>query len=523
MRLPLLCAVFISTAITGAAATCESLAELKLPNTEITLARTVTGGEFSLPTGAPMKELPDFCRVAGVIRPSSDSHIQFEVWMPASGWNGKFHGVGNGGFAGSLSYTGLGGPLKHGYAVATTDTGHTGGDAAWALGHPEKVIDYGYRAVHEMTVNAKAIITAFYGSAPKRSYFASCSNGGRQALMEAQRYPADYNGIISGAPANDFTHIAIGFLANEKALLADPASYIPASKMKALEAAVLAACDAKDGLTDGLIDDPRRCQFDPTTIECNGPDSDTCLTAPQVAVVKKIYEGPRNSKGTQLFPGFEPGGEAGPGGWGAWITGAAPEKGLQYFFGTQLYRNMVAGDPNWDIKTFNIDTDAPRIENKLKRVLNATDPNLKPFEARGGKLILFHGWCDAALTPLNTINYYQRVRSAVGPKNADKFVRLYMLPGVQHCGGGPGPNRFIGTWTDPEHDMVLALERWVEQGVAPGMLIAEKPAAATPAAPVIRSRPICPYPEAEKYEGSGSVDEAANFTCAAPAAADQKH
>lgn len=509
--------LFVACALcaTAAASTCESLAALKLPNTEITVASPVADGVFTPQTGPAVKELPPFCRVAGVIRPSSDSNIRFEVWAPASGWNGKFHGVGNGGFAGSLSYGELATRLRHGYAAATTDTGHTGGNAEWAPGHPEKLIDYGYRAIHEMTEKAKAIITAFYGSAPKRSYFASCSNGGRQALMEAQRYPADYDGIIAGAPANDFTHTAVGFLWDQQALMMDPASYIPATKMSALESAVLGACDMKDGLTDALITDPRRCRFDPATLLCQGADSDKCLTAPQVAAVKKIYEGPTDSTGKPVFPGFVPGGEAGNGGWGAWITGAAPGKSLQYFFGTQLYQNMLAGNPAWDYKTFKVDTDGRRIESQLAAVLNATDPNLKPFQSRGGKLILFHGWCDAALTPLNTINYYERVVSTVGSKQAAQFVRLYMLPGVQHCGGGPGPNRFIGTWTDPEHDMILALERWVETGAAPGALIAEKPGPAGPTAPAVRSRPICPYPQAAKYNGSGSIDEAVNFTCSA--------
>jgi feruloyl esterase len=498
--------VLMGIATAAAAATCESVATLKLPATTIAIAQLVPGPSFSPPTGAPINDLPPFCRVAGSIAPSPDSDIKFEVWMPASGWNGKFHGIGNGGFAGSLSLGQMAGPLKHGYAAATTDTGHSGGNAAWALGHPEKVIDYGHRAIHEMTVKAKAIIAAFYGSAPKKSYFASCSNGGRQALMEAQRYPGDYDGIIAGAPANDFTGIAAGFLYNQQALLKDPAAYIPAAKLKAIEAAALAACDAADGLADGLIDQPDRCRFDPAVLTCKDADADHCLTAPQLAALKKIYDGPTDSKGRRLFPGFVPGAETGNGGWAPWITGLAPEKSLQFFFGTEMFRNMVAGDPAWDYKTFDVDRDAKLLHDKLAPVLNATDSNLEPFRARGGKLILFHGWCDAALTPTNTITYYQNVVAKSGVKKAGEFVRLYMLPGVQHCAGGPGPNRFIGTWTGADTDMMLALERWVETGTAPAALIA---------AGANRTRPICPYPQVAKYKGAGSVDDAANFTCAA--------
>ncbi len=262
------------------AATCEGLAGLKLPDTTITAAQSVAPGAFAPPTGspAPYKELPAFCRVAGVIKPTNDSEIKFEVWMPSANWNGKFHGVGNGGFAGSISYTGLAGALARGYATASTDTGHSGGDASWALGHSEKIADYGYRAIHEMTEKAKLVIKAFYGDGPKRSYFASCSNGGRQALMEAQRYPNDYDGVIAGAPANAFSQILTGFAWNMQLLLNDPASYIPAKKLKAIETAVLAACDARDGVTDGVLDDPTKCGFDPAVLLCKGAETDECLT-----------------------------------------------------------------------------------------------------------------------------------------------------------------------------------------------------------------------------------------------------
>ena len=498
-----------------AAATCESLAELKLPNTTITLAQSVAAGAFA-PSGsaaAPYKDLPAFCRVAGVIKPSNDSDIKFEVWLPAANWNGKFHGIGNGGFAGSISYTGLAPAVARGFATASTDTGHSGGNAVWALNHPEKIVDYGYRAIHEMTEKAKLIIKAFYGAAPKRSYFASCSNGGRQALMEAQRYPNDYDGIIAGAPANDFTHILTGFAWNMKNTLADPASYISARKLKAIETAVLAACDARDGVKDGVLDDPTKCGFDPATLLCKGEETDECLNSKQIAALKQIYAGPRDAKGKLIIPGFTPGGETGPGGWAGWITGATPTAAQQFFFSTQAFKNMVYNDANWDFKTFDLERDGKVAQEKLAPVLNATDPNLKAFQARGGKLILYHGWNDAALPPVNTINYVQSVAAKLGPKQTDSFVRLFMAPGVQHCAGGPGPDTFgqavNNNHTDAQHDLTLALERWVEEGVAPAQVIATKRVNGQ----VQRTRPLCAYPQIARYKGSGSTDDAANFSC----------
>src|SRR5262245_22542513 len=507
----------------AAAAPCEGLADLKLPNTTITTAQSVAAGAFAPPTGSatPYKELPAFRRVAGVIKPTSDSEIKFEVWMPIANWNGKFQGIGNGGFAGSISYAGpaggLAGALARGYATASTDTGHSGGNAEWALGHPEKIVDYGHRAIHEMTEKAKLIVKAFYGDGPKRSYFASCSNGGRQALMEAQRYPHDYDGIIAGAPANAFTQILTGFAWNMQLLLNDPANYIPAKKLKAIESAALAACDARDGVTDGVLDDPTKCGFDPAVMLCKGAETDECLTEKQISALKKIYAGPRNAKGQQIIPGFTPGGETGPGGWTAWITGAAPTAAAQFFFSTQAFKNMVHNNTNWDYKTFDLERDGKSADEKLSQVLNATDPDLKAFNARGGKLILYHGWNDAALPPVNTINYFQSVVARLGQRQANGFMRLYMELGLKHCGGGPGPDNFgqivTRAQSDPQHDLTLALERWVEQGVAPEAVIATKRQGATPEAPALRTRPLCPYPQVARYKGSGSTDEAANFSC----------
>ncbi len=508
-------ALFIVSAIAArcetvqAATTCESLSELKLANTTITMAQTVAAGAFST-TGVAVplyKELPVFCRVAGVIRPTADSEIKFEVWMPVSGWNRKFHGVGNGGFAGSINYRDMAAALARGFATASTDTGHSGGDASWALGHPEKLVDYGHRGIHEMTEKAKLVIGSFFGEGPKRSYFASCSNGGRQALMEAQRYPADYDGIIAGAPANAFTRALVGFAWNVQAILIDPASRIPASKLKAIEAAALAACDDRDGLKDGLIDDPTRCRFDASILLCKGAESDVCLTQKQVVALNNIYQGPRNARGQQITNGFVPGGESGTGGWGSWITGSDPNQVAQYFFSTQAFRNMLYDDAAWDHQTFDLEKSLALSEAKLAPIVSAVDPNLKAFAERGGKLMIWHGWSDAALPPQNTIDYFKSVQAKLGDRRSQSFLRLYMAPGMQHCGGGPGPNSFTS-------EMSVAIERWVEEGVAPEQIIATKRESADPKSTVIRTRPLCPYPRVARYKGSGSTDEAANFSCA---------
>ncbi len=509
-------------AIPSPAATCEDLAKLTLPNTTVSAAQTVAAGSYTPADGHALPNLPAFCRVAGVIKPSADSNIQFEVWMPSSGWNGKFQGIGNGGFAGAISFGGLAGAVAHGYATASTDTGHQAGgtDAGWALGHPEKIADFGYRAIHETAEKAKTIIRAFYGEAPRRSYFSSCSNGGRQALMEAQRYPMDYDGIIAGAPANFWTHLLTAAAWDIQATLGESASYIPASKLPAIEAAALEACDALDGVKDGVIEDPTQCHFDPSKLLCEGPQSDKCLTAPQVAALKKIYAGPSDSRHKQLFPGYSPGGEAEPGGWAAWITGPAPEKALMFAFGTQFFKNMVFDNAAWDYHTFIVDRDVKVADDTAARLLNATDPNLQPFQKRGGKLILYHGWSDAAIPAENIIDYYQSVVARMGANETGGFLRLYMVPGMEHCGGGAGPNVFgqLGVAQgDPQHDMATDLERWVENGAAPQEIVATKyKDSSNPGSGVLRTRPLCPYPQVARWKGTGSTDDAANFVCAMP-------
>ncbi len=508
------------------AATCESLRNLKLQDTTITSAQLVAAGAFALPgpmrNPAAFKQAPAFCRVTMDIKPAKDSDIKVEVWLPLTGWNGKYLSQGNGGFAGSIAYPSLANAVKHGYAAASTDTGHAARetDAAWALGHPDRIVDFGYRSIHQMTMKAKAIIQAFYGDNPKRSYFSSCSNGGRQGLMEAQRFPEDYDGIIAGAPANFWTHLFAAGAWDLQATQGDGASYIPPAKIPALSAAVLASCDERDGLADGLIGDPRECRFDPEALQCKGTDSNSCLTAPQVAALKKLYAGPMNSKGQRIFPGRVMGAEEGPGGWPLWITGTAPGTSLMYLFITSFFRNMVFDDPAWDFKTFSFDSGVRTADEKQERNLNATDPNLKAFRERGGKLILYHGWDDPAISALNTIDYYKSVSATVGARDTAAFVRLFMVPGMQHCDGGPGPNSFgqLGLGTalpDPQHNMFVALEAWVENGVAPERIVAAKHVDDRSAAQGVKmTRPLCAYPLVAKYKGSGDTNDEANFICA---------
>jgi Tannase and feruloyl esterase len=510
---------------------CEQLAQLALPSTKVTSAQTVAAGAFAPPTSvAPWlvgdpdfyKRLPAFCRVTAVSKPTADSDIKIEVWLPSAGWNGKFRGQGNGGFAGEIDYRVLGLAVAQGYASAATDTGHAAGgtDATWALGHSEKIVDFAYRAIHQMTVVGKATSKAFYGDAPQHSYFANCSNGGRQALMEAQRYPEDYDGILAGAPANYWTHLLASALYDAQITTIDPASYIPTSKVPTIAKAVNAACDAKDGVTDGVLNDPRQCHFDPTVLLCKAPDSDSCLTQPQVTALKKLYEGAHDSNGKQIFPGFLPGGEEGGGGWALWITGQAPGKSLLFAFGGGYFSNMVYDQADWDYKKANLDEAVAASDKKYAAVLNATDPNLKPFESRGGKLIIYHGWNDAAISALNSINYYESVQNKMGKQDADSFLRLFMVPGMQHCGAGPGPDVFgqagFSSPNDPQHNMYLALEQWVEKGAAPSTVIATKEANTGSVGGAKATRPLCPYPQVAKYKGSGDTNDAANFSCGAP-------
>jgi feruloyl esterase len=522
MRILAAVVVLLPLAFCARAEDCQALSGLKLPNTTITTAQSVPAGKFTPPYGNPVDKLPAFCRVAGVIKPTTDSYIRFEVWMPVSDWNGKYLGEGNGGFAGSIGFDSMAGNLKRGYATGATDTGHEaeGVDASWAYKHPEKVIDFGYRGLHDTTENAKAIVKAFYGRAAQRAYFDSCSDGGREALMEAQRFPEDFDGILAGAPANFWTHLVTAGVDVNKSMYGNPAAYISSTKVPAISAATLAACDAADGVKDGVINDPPRCHFDPSVLLCKGDDSRACLTAPQVASLKKLYAGAEDSHGNQIFPGMMPGAEGGQGGWSLWLFGAGPGESLSSGFVENYFRYMVFEDPAWNVLTANIDTAEQTADEKTAKALNAVNPDLRGFESRGGKLILYHGWNDAAISPLNTIGYYKSVTAAMGAEKTKSFVRLYMVPGMQHCFGGPGATSFgqLGTTTakGPEHGIFDALEQWVEKGSEPDEIIATK-YDGTPAERVQMTRPLCPYPQIAKYNGSGDTNDYKSFACAAPA------
>ena len=507
---------------------CTGLAQLALPDAKVVSVEGVPAGAFTPPpslnpwtVGDPAfyKALPAFCRVVVKATPSTDSDIRIEVWMPAGGWNGRFRGQGNGGFAGEIDYRSMGAAVARGDATAGTDTGHSGGgtDASWALGHPEKVTDFGYRAIHAMTQTGKATIKAYYGSPARHSYFGSCSNGGRQALMEAQRFPEDYDGILAGAPANYWTHLLTKAVADAQATTLEPASYIPSAKLPAIARAVNAACDARDGVTDGVLNDPRQCHFDPATLACREGDSDTCLTAPQVTALKKLYEGPRDARGREIFPGYVPGAEEGEGGWGPWITGPAPGKSLLFAFGTGYFTNVVYEKAGWDYRNANLDEALKAAEEKTAEKLDANDANLAAFKARGGKLILYHGWNDPAISALNTIHYYESVVGRLGRQATDGFMRLYMVPGMQHCGGGPGPNsfgQFLPALSDePQRNVTTALERWVEGGEAPSTVVATKYRDDDPKKGVKATRPLCPYPQTATYKGQGDPGDAASFVC----------
>jgi hypothetical protein len=523
-----------SAAGAGSSDKCAQLTHLTLPSATITTAKTYAAGTFVGPpqnfTGADLSafysKLPEFCRVIVDAKPSADSDIKIEVWMPVHGWNGRLQGFGNGGFAGLIGTDELGAAMAKGYAATATDAGHTGGpvDATWALGHPEKVIDFGHRGIHEMTRVARLVVEQFYGSAPRHAYFAGCSDGGREALMEAQRYPADYDGILADAPANNWTALLSLAAADTDALIVPPGAFIPQSKIPTIAHGVTAACDEIDGVRDGILNDPRQCKFDPVSIQCKeGEDTDKCLTGPQVTALKVMYAGLRDAKGQLVHPGFLPGAEEGTtggyGGWDVWIMGPAPNKSTMSSFANGFFSDMVFEKTDWDVKTFNVDRDLPIARQKTAAAIDAVNPNLSAFRSHGGKLILYHGWNDPAIPAVNTVNYYEEVIGSVGRANADSFVRLYMVPGMQHCFEGPGADEFGQdfTWTsDPQRNARTALENWVEKGTAPGVIIASKTERAAPATvgSVVMTGPLCPYPQQAHYKGSGDPNRDENFACA---------
>jgi len=481
---------------------CESLASLTLPDTKVTRAERVAAGAFTAPAPPPIpvpvdySRLPPFCRVAATISPTPDSAIKMEIWMPAEGWNGKFVGVGNGGFSGEIWYFAMVEPLSRGYAVAGTDTGHAGGqdDASFAVGHPEKLVDYGWRAVHEMTLKSKAIMARHYGTAATRSFWVGCSSGGRQGLKEAQRFPGDYDAIAAGAPANNWVPL-MAYSATVQRLITDPKGGIPPPALNLLKEAAIAACDARDGVTDRVVEDPRSCTFDPATLLCKAASSANCLTAQQVETARAIYAGVANPRtGETILPGPTPGGEPA---WFAFSPKAFP-------IGANYWRDLVMANPNWTVASLDLDRDVARARTlDDKAELTTTHADLRPFFARGGKLLLWHGWTDGLIPAQNTIDYYQSVLRASGSA-ATASMRLFMLPGVDHCAGGEGTFMM---------DALGVMDGWVQNGQPPDRIVARRPLQGA----TQRTRPLCPYPQVARYRGQGSTDDERNFECRPPA------
>jgi feruloyl esterase len=472
----------------GFASECESLATLHLPHTTITKAEVVTGGTFAPPIGKALADLPAFCRVTATARPSADSDILVEIWMPVAHWNERLEGTGNGGFAGKISYGALAEGLRRGYAVANTEMGMAtppGEDASIFVNRPERWIDWGYRATHEMTLVAKQVVRAYYTREARHAYFVGCSTGGEQALMESQRYPDDYDGIVGGAAAQNRTGVHESILWNFAVNERTPASYLPEAARALLTHAVVNACDALDGVKDGVIIDPTRCHFDPASLQCKGANQENCLTATQVETVKQIYAGPVNPRtGQSLYPGLPQGSEFGWHGLDPTPGGPAPFAPIfKWVFG-----------PNWDWRQFDFDQQDTAFKQKLAPMVNATNPDIDTFRAHGHKLLMYHGWSDWLVAPGESINYYDAVLAR--DKTADQSVRLFMLPGMGHCSGGPGATHF---------DPLGAVVDWVERGVAPEKILATGESF---------SRPLCPYPQTAQYKGTGDTNDASSFVCA---------
>ena len=472
----------LASAGAAAAQACPALEKLQRPGvTDIHAAAVAASGD-----------IPSFCRVAAVLRPTSDSEIHIEVWLPdRAAWNGKFQGVGNGGWGGSINTADMTTALRRGYATSSTDTGHTGGRASFAPGHPEKLIDFGYRAIHEMTIAAKVLVASYYATAPKLSYFEGCSSGGRQALMEAQRFPGDYDGIIAGASTNNFTALMTGRIWVAQATLTRPEDYIQPELYPVIHRAVLNACPSHAG----VLDDPLTCRFDPKALACRPGQTADCLTPPQVRAAERIYTPATNPRtGTVIFPPMERGSEL------VWKTLAGGPEPIQ--LANDYFRYVVFNDPKWDFRTLNFDGDVQRAMSADHGTLSATNPDLRPFFAHRGKLLQYHGWTDQQVMPENSIRYFEAVHAAVGDAAAASHV-LYMVPGMNHCGGGDGPSHF---------DMLTAMEAWREHGIQPVTI----PASHVTDGTADRTRNLCAYPLISRYNGTGSESEASSYRCMTP-------
>jgi feruloyl esterase len=477
---------------------CEALTRLTIPDVTITGAATVPAGPFEMQGLRRPLTVPSFCRVQAVSRPTTDSEIHFEVWMPPEGkWNGKFEGTGTGGYDGSISYGALADGVSRGYAATSTDTGHIGGDLVFGRGHPEKVKDWAFRAMHVTAEAAKLMLRNLYGRWPDHSYYVGCATGGHQALSEAQRYPEDYDGIVAGDPGNDRLNETAGYVSAWLALHDSAGKpLLTQSELQLVTRSAVAQCDADDGVKDGVIDDPRRCKFTPASLLCKADKTDRCLTQMQVDAVKAVYAGTRNPRtGEMIFPGWSIGSEGfGPqAGWGAWLVN--PKVPMR----SEVYNDFVFHDPNWDFHSFDFDKDVAYAQAAIPW-LAAESRDLSGFYGRHGKLILYAGWSDPVASAEDIVEYGTDIEKVMGPEKARQFFRFYMVPGLGHCSGGPGTTDF---------DMLAALEQWVEHGKAPDRIIASRKLddGAT------RTRPLCVYPQVARWNGKGSSDDAANFVC----------
>jgi feruloyl esterase len=492
----LFCMLALAIACTPAvlqARPCESLLELGSPAASITLAKTVPTGSF-VPSGstAALNDLPSFCRVSVQLRPSADSDIGAEIWLPISGWNGKFLAVGSGGWGGSIAYDDMAEALRRGYATSATDDGHTGRGASFIAGHPEKFIDFAYRAERGMILEAKRLIKGFYGRDARYSYWNGCSGGGREGLLQAYRYPDEFDGIIAGDPADMRRNAWALWLAVQT--FKEPEAVIPPEKYPAIHRAVLEACDATDGLKDGLIDDPASCHVDFKSLQCAAADGPDCLTPRQVQTAQTITS-PATAAGQVVFPRLEPGTEL------RWNRLAGGPNPADIF--VDQFRYVVYQDPGWDWHSFDLERDSQRA-NAADKDIDELDPHLAAFAKHGGKLLIYHGWADQQVAPGSTIEFYNSaLKLSADSVPSQNWIRLFMAPGMGHCSGGEGPDTF---------DKISVLERWVEKGEAPARIVA----AHSTAGKVDRTRPLCPYPQVARYNGAGSIDEASNFTCRTP-------
>jgi feruloyl esterase len=498
----LLVSASLAHAATLSGTHCERLTALTIPNVSVLHATQVAAGTFTVPSSPRALETPAFCRVEIEAHPTPDSNIRIEVWMPShEAWNGKFQGVGNGGYQGNINYQAMSTALKQGYAVAATDTGHTGDDLAFGEGHPDKVTDWAYRSIHVTAEIGKLVVRNHLGRAPVHSYFVGCSTGGHQALSEAQRFPEDYDGIVAGDPAYDRVHQTAAYLWSWKATHDNSGvSLLSPASLKLVTQSAIAACDAADGVKDGIIADPRRCKFDLNTLACKaGATDDSCLTPQQIEALRKVYAGTSNPRThEQIFPGWSFGSEsfgaAAGQGWGAYILD--PKQPMRI----DVFRYFLFNDPSWDWHTFDFDRDMAFADAKIGEMA-AVNPDLSAFRARGGKLLMYTGWADPVAAPLDILKYYTAATARNGGTERTKeFFRFFMVPGMGHCGGGLGPNTF---------DALSSLDTWVEQAKPPTRILASH----ITDGKVDRIRPLCAFPQEAVWKGSGSTDDQANFTC----------